>query len=88
LKTCGAVFEKKRMSKRYRPYEPEQGLLLPPILRDWQSENHLAYFVSDLVEDLDLWGIYAEYEDDLRGPPPYAPRMMTKLLVRVLRGGV
>ena len=81
MKTCGAVCEKKGMSKRSRPYEPEQGLLLPPSLRDWLPADHLAYFVSDLVEDLDRSGIYAQYEGDLRGQPPYAPRMMTKLLV-------
>jgi len=69
------------MSKRYRPYEPEQGLLLPPSLRDWLPQDHWAYFVSDLGADLDLSGIYAQYEGDLRGPPPYEPRMMTKLLV-------
>ena len=69
------------MSKRYRPYEPEQGLLWAPSLRDWLPEDHLAYFVSDLVEDLDLSAIYAQYEGDLRGQPPYEPRMMTKLSV-------
>jgi transposase len=69
------------MRKTYRPYQPEQDFLLPPSLRDWLPENHLAYFVSDLVEQLDLSAIYAVYEQDLRGQPPYDPRMMTKLLV-------
>ena len=69
------------MTKTYRPYQPEQDLLLPPSLRDWLPENHLAYFVSDLVEQLDLSAIYAVYEQDLRGQPPYDPRLMTKLLV-------
>ena len=69
------------MTKTYRPYQPEQDFLLPPSLRDWLPENHLAYFVSDLVEQLDLSAIYAVYEKDLRGQPPYDPRLMTKLLV-------
>jgi transposase len=69
------------MSKGYRPYLPEQDLLLPPSLRDWLPENHLAYFVSDVVDQLDLSPIHAVYEKDLRGQPPYDPRMMTKLLV-------
>ena len=47
------------MRKTYRPYQPEQDFLLPPSLRDWLPENHLAYFVSDLVEQLDLSAIYA-----------------------------
>jgi hypothetical protein len=34
------------MAKTYRPYLPEQDLLLPPSLRDWLPENHLAYFVA------------------------------------------
>lgn len=63
------VFEKKGMSKRCRPYKPEQGLLLPPRLRDWLPENHVAYFVSDLVEDLDRSAIYAMNEGDLQGQP-------------------
>jgi transposase len=69
------------MSKGYRPYQPEQDLLLPPSLRDWLPENHLAYFVSDVVDQLDLGAIYAVYEKELRGQPPYDPRMMTKVLV-------
>src|SRR3990172_7980736 len=47
------------MTKTYRPYQPEQDLLLPPSLRDWLPENHLAYFVSDRVDQLDLSAIYA-----------------------------
>ena len=69
------------MSKTYKPYQPEQDLLLPPSLKDWLPEKHLAYFVSEVVEELDLSGIYAVYERDERGQPPYDPRMMTKLLV-------
>jgi len=69
------------MPKGYRSYLPEQDLLLPPSLRDWLPESHLAYFVSDVVDQLDLSEIHAVYEKELRGQPPYDPRMMTKLLV-------
>jgi len=69
------------MSKTYKPYQPEQDLLLPPSLKDWLPEKHLAYFVSEVVDELDLSGIEAVYEKDPRGQPPYDPRMMTKLLV-------
>ena len=37
------------MGKTYRAYLPEQKLLLPPSLQDWLPENHLVYFVSNLV---------------------------------------
>ena len=69
------------MAKGYRCYQPDQDLLLPPSLRDWLPEDHLAYFVSDMVDQLDLTKIDAVYEKDPRGQPPYDPRLMTKLLV-------
>jgi transposase len=69
------------MAKTYRPYVPEQDLLLPPSLRDWLPEDHLAYFVSDLIDQLDLSAITAGYEEDERGYPPYHPVMLTKVLV-------
>jgi transposase len=69
------------MPKGYRTYLPEQELLLPPSLRDWLSENHLVYFVSDVVDQLDLSAIHAVYEKEKRGQPPYDPLLMTKLLV-------
>jgi transposase len=69
------------MPKGYRTYLPEQDLLLPPSLREWLPENHLVYFVSDVVDQLDLSAIHAVYEKETRGQPPYDPRLMTKLLV-------
>jgi transposase len=69
------------MPKGYRTYLPEQELLLPPSLREWLPENHLVYFVSDVVDQLDLSAIHAVYEKEERGQPPYDPSLMTKLLV-------
>jgi transposase len=69
------------MAKTYRPYVPEQDLLLPPSLRDWLPDDHLAYFVSDVVDALDLSAITKVYEEEERGYPPYHPVMMTKVLV-------
>jgi transposase len=69
------------MAKTYRAYLPEQDLLLPPSLRDWLPEDHLAYFVSDVVDQLDLSAIESIYEEEERGQPPYHPRMMTKILL-------
>jgi len=50
----GNMYYTGAMAKTYRPYVPEQDLLLPPSPRDWLPEGHLAFFVSDLVEQLDL----------------------------------
>ena len=69
------------MAKTYRSYLPEQSLLLPPSLREWLPDGHLAYFVSDVVDQLDLAAIESVYEEDERGQPPYHPRMMTKILL-------
>src|SRR3981081_189643 len=69
------------MGKGYRPYHPDQELLLPPSLREWLPENHLVYFVSDVVDNLNLTALDAVYGDEQRGQPPYDPRMMTKVLV-------
>ena len=69
------------MAKTFRPYLPEQDLLLPPSLRDWLPEGHLAYFVSDVVDQLDLSAIEGYYEQEERGYPPYHPGMMVKVLV-------
>ena len=76
------------MAKTYRPYVPEQDLLLPPSLRDWLPEGHLAFFVSDLIDQLDLSAITSVYEQDERGYPPYHPVMMTKLLAYAYCVGV
>src|SRR5213593_3413470 len=69
------------MGKSYRPYLPDQEFLLPPSLRDWLPENHLVYFVSDVVDHVNLSAMDAVYGEEQRGQPPYDPRMMTKLLV-------
>jgi transposase len=69
------------MAKGYRSYLPDQDLLLPPSLREWLAEDHLVYFVSEMVDQLDLSAIHAVYGEEKRGQPPYDPRLMTKLLV-------
>jgi transposase len=75
--------------KSFRPYDPDQVLVLAPVLSEWVPEGDLAHFVSDLVESgaLDLSAIYASYEDE-RGYPPYDPRLMVKLLVYGYANGV
>lgn len=50
------------MSKRFREYDPEQPYLLPPDPTAWLPEGHLAFFIHELVQQLDLSDIYAAYE--------------------------
>lgn len=76
------------LNKPYRSYHPHQLLLLPPSLQEWLPEGHLAYFISDLVDSLDLSAIEATYEDELRGAPPYHPAMMVKVLLYAYCTGV
>lgn len=75
--------------KSFRPYDPNQVLLMAPVLSEWIPEGDLAHFVSDLVESgtLDLSAIYASYEQE-RGYPPYDPRLMVKLLIYGYANGV
>jgi transposase len=70
------------MSKTFRSYDLNQQLLLPPDLRQWLPADHLALYISDVVESLNLAGILNSYEEgDGRGRPPYHPVLMVKLLV-------
>jgi transposase/IS5 family transposase len=75
------------MAKTFRPYEPDQRLLLPPAIEDWVPEDHLVRFVGDLIDGLDLSEIEDSYEEE-RGKPPYHPRMMLKVLVYAYATGV
>ena len=63
--------------KTFRAYDPDQVLLMAPVLAEWIPEGDLAHFVSDLVESetLDLGAIYDSYEEEC-GFPPYDPRLM------------
>lgn len=68
------------MAKTFRPYEPDQIYLLPPSPSDWLPAGHLVFFVSDVVDTLDLSAIYSTYAEE-RGYPPYHPLLMVKILL-------
>ena len=76
------------MGTSYRPYAPGQALLLPPDLREWLPEGHLAHHVSDLVDALDLGAFHAPYRGDGRRRSPYHPAMMVKVLLYGYATGV
>jgi transposase len=69
------------VSKSFRTDNLDQGLLLPPSLHDWLPEKHLARFIADVVEELDLGVIYGSYGGDGRGLSAYHPSMMVRLLL-------
>src|SRR5208283_2743196 len=70
------------MGKQFRSCDLNQAYLLPPSLQDWLPEGHLARFVAEVVEALDLSAIYAKYEEgDGRGLAAYDPRMMVRVLI-------
>ena len=62
--------------------------MLPPSLRDWLPADHLAYFVADVVEELDLQPILKAYGDLTRGTVPYDPRMLVAVLLYAYAVGV
>jgi len=69
------------MGKRFRIDNMDQALLLPPSLHDWLPEGHLARFIADVIDELDLSVIYRSYEGDGRGLAAYPPSMMLRLLL-------
>jgi transposase len=76
------------MSKVFRPYDPEQTYLMPASLHDWLPQGHLACFITDVVDHLDLSDIFRRYENEERGYPPYHPKMMVKVLLYAYSVGV
>jgi transposase len=75
-------------TRTFRPYEPDDLWLLPPSPRDWLPEDHLAYFVADLVEALNLAPILATYGGVTRGTAPYHPQLLVKVLLYAYAVGV
>src|SRR5215210_7380145 len=69
------------MAQNFVACDREQELLLPPSLRDWLPEGHLAWFVIDAVAAFDLSGFYAAYRVDGHGRPAHDPAMMVALLL-------
>src|SRR5947209_4282776 len=69
------------MTKTYRDWSTDQTYLFPPSPHDWLPQGDLIYFLLDTVATVDLTPIFAHYERELRGQPPFHPRMMVALLL-------
>ena len=64
--------------KRFKAYDTQQSYLLPPSPQEWLPKDHLAYFIDNVVDQLDLSEVFASYEGT-KGQPPYHPQMMVKV---------
>jgi len=69
------------MAQNFIPLERDQPMLLPPDLRDWLPEDHLAWFILDAVSELDLGQFFSDYRDDGWGRAAHDPEMMVALLL-------
>src|SRR6202162_4083233 len=76
------------MPASYLPYLPDQDFLLPHSMREWLLEGHLAYFINDTVDSLDLQAFHARYAKDGPRNQPFHPAMMVKVLIYGYATGV
>jgi transposase len=76
------------MAYNFLPSDPDQPFLLPPDLRDWLPADHLAWFVRDLVNQLDLKPFLRAYRNDGHGHPAYDPKTLLGVLLYAYAIGV
>ena len=76
------------MSRSFIACDREQSFLMPPDVREWLPEKHLAWFVLAAVEEMDLWPFYEAYRVDGRSRPAYEPAMMVGLLLYAYARGI
>jgi transposase len=76
------------MAHAFVPVKRDQALLLPPDLREWLPPSHLAWFVLDAVDQLDLGEFYAHYRTGAQGRCAYDPKMMVALLLYAYATGI
>jgi transposase len=69
------------MAYNFLPSSRDQAFLLPPDLRDWLPDGHLAWFVLDVVDQLDLAPFYQAHRDDGHGHPAYDPKALLGVLL-------
>ena len=71
-----AVYDHVGMAQNFIGCDRDQSFLMPPDVRDWLSEDHLAWFVLDAVSGMDLSGFYGAYRADGVGRRAYDPAMI------------
>jgi transposase len=85
---AAAVFTFRGMSTSYVAYHPQQQQLLPSALQDWLPQGHLAYFINDTVDSLNLSAFHARYAGGGPRNQPFHPAMMVKIMVYAYATGV
>lgn len=76
------------MAQNFVACDRDQELLLPPSRREWLPEDHLAWLVLEVIDELDLAAFYAAYRADGHGRAALDPAMMTALLIYAYAVGV
>jgi transposase len=76
------------MGQNFIAADRDQVFLMPPDLRDWVEPGHLAWFVIDAVDELDLAAFYARYRQDGWGRPAYEPAVMVALMLYAYCSGI
>jgi transposase len=76
------------MGSSFIACDGEQSFLMPPDVREWLPENHVAWFVLAAVEEMDLSAFYAAYGVDGKSRPAYEPAMVVALLLYAYARGV
>jgi transposase len=76
------------MPQNFLECDREQVFLMPPDVREWLPEGHLAWFVIDAVAEMDLSAFYAAYRQDGHGRAAYEPAMMVALLLYAYARGL
>jgi transposase/IS5 family transposase len=76
------------MNASYVHYQPDQQYLMPCALQEWLPQGHLAYFISDTVDSLNLSAFHARYAGGGSRNQPFHPAMMVKILVYAYATGV
>src|SRR5919204_3002104 len=76
------------MAYNFLRSDRDQPFLLPPDLRDWLPAEHLAWFVLDVIDQLDLTAFYASYRADGHGHPAYDPETLLGVLLYAYAIGV
>src|SRR5262245_57934574 len=69
------------MADNFLRADRDQPFLLPPDLRDWLPDGHLAWFVAEVVDQLDLGALYRAHRDDGHGHPAYDPKLLLGVLL-------